>query len=195
VNPRGDRGAALRVYRPEVPEGYEWAQPVNSSDFEAFRGVPGDDEPDWSTPEMTLLVTDERGKAQRFAHLPWLGSHVLVLRDEAIEAIGPLVAPHGQVLPLRASGARLAVFRPPLLAGALDEQASEVVRFSSGHIMDLRVPVFRPSVVASASAFVLAEMPRGSMYLSGELVDAILATGYSSGTDFRLVFEASDPVD
>ena len=156
--------------------------------------MPGDDESDWSAPEMTLLTADERGEAHRFAYLPWLGSHVLVLRDEAIEAIGPLVAPHGQVLPLRASGARLAVFRPPLLAGALDEQASEFARFSSRRIMDLRVPVFRPLVVASASTFVLAEMPRGNMYLSGELVDAILATGFSAGTEFRLVFEASDPV-
>lgn len=192
MDPGADDAVRLRVYRPTVTEGYEWALPVNDSDFEAFRRLPMD-ESRWFAPEMSLLTQDDRGKAHRSAHMPWLDGHVLILRDEAIEAIGPLLAPHGQVLPLRASGARLAVFSAHPLAGALDEQASELVRFSSGRIMHLRAPVFRPSVVASASAFVLTEMPRGNLYLSGQLVDSIRETGLSSGTEFQLVFDAADP--
>jgi hypothetical protein len=37
---------------------------------------------------------------------------------------------------------------------------------------DLRTPVFHPSVVAAAGVFVLADMLRGSLHLTGELVDA-----------------------
>ena len=138
---------------------------------------------------MHLLRADDRGRTRQHADMPLLTSNVLILRDEAIEAVGPLLTPHGELLPLRSPEARLALFRARQLSGALDEGRSDLVRFSSGRIMDLHAPMFHPSVVASAGAFVLAEMPRGHMYLTGELVDAIRGTGRTAGTDFRLVFQ------
>ncbi|MGV8857607.1 hypothetical protein [Rhodoglobus sp.] len=63
------------------------------------------------------------------------------------------------------------------------------MRFSDGGIMYMPQPIFHSDVVSGAGAFKLAEMPRGDLHLTGELVDAILATGQTSGTDFTLLFE------
>lgn len=181
----------VRIYRPTPPEGFEWALPVDDADFEVLQtlGV----EPratDLGDVEMYLLKVDDRGRAQRRASMPWLGSHVLVLRDEAIESVGPLLRSFGELVSVTSADARLAVFGAATLEGALDEERSEIVRFGSGRIMDLRAPVFRPEVVTDIGAFKLAEMPRGDLYLTGDLVDAIRGTGMTAGTDFKLVHDA-----
>lgn len=175
-------------YHLSVPEGYEWALPVDSDNFEIFQGLP-ERHPHgtWQPIQMTLLTTDDRGRPQRRADLPWLGSHVLVLRDEAIDTVGSLLAPHGELLPLACEQARLAVFSAPAVAGVLDEGRSDIVRFGSGRIMAIRHPVFRRDVLGGAKAFKLAEMPRGELYLAEDIVDEIRATGLTSGTDFKLV--------
>lgn len=143
---------------------------------------------------MELLRVDDRGGTRKRADMPWLGSHVLVLRDEAIESVGRLIAPYGEILPLRVNDARLSVFSARLLPGALDEERSELVRFGSGQIMDLKRPVFHDEIVDGVGAFKLPEMPRGDIYLTEEMVMAIRSTGQSAGTEFVLVYESGSAV-
>jgi hypothetical protein len=138
---------------------------------------------------MTILNEDDGGKPHLRADLPWLGSEAVVLRDEAIETVGSLLRPHGEILPLVCDEARLALFAAPVVAGALDEDRSELVRFGSGRIMVLRTPAFHVSALRGAAAFKLAEMPRGDLYLTDTLVDAIRATGLTAGTDFTLLYD------
>ncbi len=173
------------IYRLSVPEGYEWALPVDNDDFETFQRLP--ERRAWSPVRMTLITADERGRPQRRADLPWLGSHVLVLRDDAIERVGPFLAPHGELLPLLCDDAHLAVFSAPAVAGALDENRSDIVRFRSGRIMAIRHPIFRRHPIGTSKAFKLAEVLRGDLYLTADIVDKIRATGMSSGTNFELV--------
>lgn len=175
------------IYHLSVPEGYEWALPVDSDDFEVLQGL-AERHPrgTWRPIQMTLLTTDDWGRPQRRADLPWLGSHDLVLRDEAIDTVGSLLAPHGELLPLACEQARLAVFSAPAVAGVLDEERSDIVRFGSGRIMAIRHPVFRRDVLGASKAFKLAEMPRGELYLAEDIVDEIRATGMISGTKFKL---------
>ena len=178
-----------RIFRPSVPQGHEWALPADNADFEAIRGLgersPGDP---WTPAPMNLIKVDDHGRPQHRSDMPWLGGHVLVLRDEAIEAVGEILRPHGELLPLICDEARLALFSAPVVAGVLDEARSDLVRFGSGRIMALRAPTFRVAVLGRVGAFKLAEDPRGDLYLTDHVVEAIRSTGMTAGTHFTLVY-------
>lgn len=180
---------AVHIFRPSVPEGYEWAVPTDDADLEVIRArgerPPGDP---WTPIQMALLKVDDHGQSQKRSDLPWLGGHVLVLRDEAIEAVGEILRPHGELLPLLCDEARLALFSAPVVQGVLDEARSDMVRFGSGRIMALRAPAFRGSALGGRGAFRLAEMPRGDLYLTDHVVEAIRSTGMTAGTHFTLVY-------
>lgn len=130
-----------RVYRPSVPEGFEWVVPTDSRDFEVLRALgerrPGDS---WRPIRVTMVRVDDQGRAQARAEMPWLGSHALVLRDKAIESVGPILKRCGELLPLLCEEARVVLFSAPLVSGALNEDLSEMVRFGSGRIMALPAP-------------------------------------------------------
>lgn len=183
--------AHVRVYRPVPMDGYEWALPIEDADFERFRRL-GEDARKFVSrpPQMRLLRVDDDGKLLKPAGLPWLGSHVLVLRDSAISVLGPLLAPFGKVIQLASNDADLAVFNANSLPGVLDEERSEIVRLGSGRILDIKRPILHDEVLSGVGAFKLPEMPRGDLYLTEDLVDAIRATGQSTGTDFLLVYES-----
>ncbi|MGL5909831.1 MAG: hypothetical protein ACRCZP_07510 [Phycicoccus sp.] len=175
------------VYRLVPVDGYEWALPVDDDDFERFRDLDGRASvASWSARRMALLRDGDGTSLQR-AELPWLAGNVIVLRDDAVETVGALLEPFGALLPLVCDDARLAVFSADSLGGALDESASEIVRFSSGGILDLVRPAFHSEVIVGVGAFRLADMPRGDVYLAGDLVEAIRRTGHTSGTDFLRV--------
>lgn len=178
-----------RVYRPVPEEGFEWALPLEDASFEVIRRA----QPDtarWAAPAMRLLHVDDDGTLLHWADMPWHGSHVLVLGDEAVDRVGPLLSAHGVCLPLTCDEARMAVFVARALVGGLDEDRSELVRFGSGRILDLKRPAFIASAIAQSAAFRLEEMLRGDLYLTDRIVDAIRATGLSGGTEFELVEQA-----
>jgi hypothetical protein len=54
-------------------------------------------------------------------------------------------------------------------------EGSEVSRLRSGAIWDIRRLQLRDEVVRGVAAFVLSEWPRGPVYFSSEVVDAITA--------------------
>jgi len=133
---------------------------------------------------MYLLTRDDHGRPVRRADLPWNSGAVIVLRDEAIEVVGDVLRGHGEILPLECWTARLALFSPPLVSGVLDEDRSDLLRFDSGRIMMLKRPAFDLSKLGGIKAFRLAQMPRNQMYLTQSLVEELLATGMTSGTEF-----------
>lgn len=179
----------LRIFRPSAPEGYEWVVPIDNADVEVIRALGERSSGDpWTPIQMTLLKVDDHGRPQQRSDLPWLGGHVLVLRDEAIEAVGEILRPHGELLPLLCDEARLALFSAPVVEGVLDETRSDMVRYGTGRIMALRAPAFRRAVLGDIGAFKLAEMPRGDLYLTDHLVEPIRGTGMAAGTHFTLVY-------
>ncbi len=123
--------------------------------------------------------------------MPWLAADLLVLRDEAIDAVGPLLEPHGVLLPLECDEADLVMFSAGVREGVIDEARSELVRLDAGEIIYLPGPVFHADLLAGASAFRLAELPYGGTFFTSPLVDAIQRTGTTAGTNFELVHEES----
>lgn len=168
----------MRIYVPVVAEdaGYEWALPVDDvhghdrlriDTFDSVASI-------WSPVEMTLVSADEGQKFQA-ADFPWLGDHALVMRRPAAEVVAPLVDGQAELLPLSFPGADLFLLHVTECRDALDEDRSDVVRFSSGRIMTIRSYAFDATALAEARCFKIPQMPMGSIFLSGEVVDAIQA--------------------
>ena len=181
----------LRVYRPAVTEDFEWVQPTHESDFDAVYQLDGQPRAkQWRPIRVRLLRRDSSlgRKTLKSAELPWLGGHALVCRPRAYELIGPMLEGSGEFLPLDlVGGERLWLFNVLQVVDALDEEASDLVRFpSSGRVMDIRRHVFFPDRVTQLTAF---RTPQArSLFLGGEAVDALVDLGLS-GAKFELVWQ------
>lgn len=180
--------ARPRVYEPKPADGFEWALPIDNDDhigrFGCLDGTPR--AATWSPVPMHLLREDE-DESMRRADLPWLGGNVLILRDEAIAVLGPVLADHGELLPLECADANLVVFNATRVIDALDEQHSDVVRFSSGRIMDIKKAAFRGELLTGSVVFKIPQMLVGPLYFTSEMVERIRATRLHSGVTFREV--------
>jgi len=180
------------IFQLALPEeDFEWALPTDDSNYKVIRSLPQFLQGSvWEPIHMELLKSDvgSRGPYKR-ADMPWLNSGVIILRDQAVDVVGEILRPHGVILPLLCEEARLALFTAPLVEGVLDEERSQIKRFRSGRIMELRKPVFRTAILGETRAFKLAELPQDDLYLTGDLVEKIVATGLTSGTDFELSYE------
>jgi hypothetical protein len=177
----------MHVYEPAVVEGFEWVLPVQNEDFEVFRGLDGTPRHStWSPIPMRLLTEDDSGRPLQRADFPWLGSHVLILRDRAVQAVGSVLEDYGELLPLDCAQADLSVLNVCRVVDALDEERSELVRFGTGRIMKIKRAAFREEALAEAHIFKLPQMLRGSIYLTENIVQQI-RHAQLQGIDFRIV--------
>ncbi|MDR1394166.1 MAG: hypothetical protein LBJ62_09415 [Bifidobacteriaceae bacterium] len=179
---------AETIYMPTVTEeNYQWALPVDDDDFEVLHTVGTRALVDVWRPVRMKIIRFDKLLVLRHAFLPWCMDNLIVMRDEAIDKVGPVLAPHGVILPLECKGARLALFTAPPVEGVLDlEQSGRVERFSSGRLMRVFSPVFNLGVLGDRQAFMLAEFPRCGLCLTGRLVEEVLATGMTKGTVFEV---------
>lgn len=90
-------------------------------------------------------------------------------------------------MPLECGETELFVFNASRSLSALNEERSDVMRFGEGRIMKINRHAFDAAVIADVEIFKLTEMPRGSVYLTGDAVEVIQQSGLA-GTDFELVW-------
>ncbi|MFI6303638.1 hypothetical protein ACIBCH_17330 [Amycolatopsis thailandensis] len=178
----------MRVYRTDPLDGYHWINPADPDDLGKLRfdGTPR--KSSWEPVEMELVTEDTRGDepSDKYTHFPWSGSDRLVLRDEAIEKIGPLLEPYGEVLPLEGDDLQVAVFNCTTVVDALDSEKSELDHFrSSGRVKRIRSYVFDADKVDGLGAFVVPEQSNGTVLFTDTLVGEIAEAGLS-----RLCFTA-----
>ena len=175
-------GAPSRIVVPTTVESpdYEWVLPVDDGDLEAMGfGTMERLAPSWTPIEVYILHRDGRTRMVH-AEMPWHGSGTLIMRRAAAEVIRPLVEGQAELLPLRCDEDQLWALHVTEVRDALDEDASDIVRFpSSGRILTVRTHVFRPEQLDGARCFKLPQMPRGRLYLAGDLADTIEAAGLS----------------
>jgi hypothetical protein len=179
-----------RVYKAAVVEGFEWVQPLDEADFDAVYQLDGTQVTQrWKPIRVKTLESDDRGRPLRRADLPWLGGHALVFRDRARDAVAELLAGSGEFLELELAddSDRFWLYNARSVADALDEDASDLVRFpSTGRVMKVNRHVFRPDVVADLVAFRVPQTR--SLFLAGDVVDGISALRLS-GAGFELAWE------
>jgi hypothetical protein len=177
----------VKIFEAYPPsDDYEWLTLVDEIDFDKFQELDERSVADTWTPLKATLIQDEAiGKAGRKkADLPWFLSNALVLRDDAIDALGPVLEPYGELLPLDLRGARLAAFHATNLIDALDEEYSEIVRFDSGRVMSIEKYSFKAGVIRQSEVFVIPQYVSSAIYLTDSIVNEIESLGLS-GTAFR----------
>ena len=110
----------------------------------------------YGSPIKVVIVREDAGEPLLESDSPWLGSHALIFREAPVERIGPLLEPHGELLPLSCPDAELWMYNPLRVLDALDEGASSAVRFSNGRIMRINRYVLRREVIRNAQIFKLS---------------------------------------
>jgi hypothetical protein len=180
----------VRVYLPEPEEGFELCHPTDPTVFEflvtRLDGTPR--RTGWTPVAMEIIHRDE-GKRRKRADAPWLGSHALILRQDAAAAISGSLLPWGEFLPLRCEEAPLAVYNPTNVLDALDEQASDVHRFENGRIMMVKRYAFRKSAIGSVAVFKIPSLRSSPTFFTEPVVRDWMATGIR-GVRFEAVWEA-----
>jgi hypothetical protein len=179
------------VYTPLPPDGYELCHPVSMSDFEVINekvnGTPL--RTGWTPLSMRVIRKDE-GRELMVADSPWLGSHALIFRPRAVEALRPLLWENGELLPLTCSE-KVLMYNATRVVDALDEEASSLLRFSGGRIMMIKKHVFREDAVVDLDIFKIPNLRASSTFVSQRFVDQWKACNLR-GLDFRPVWDSQD---
>jgi hypothetical protein len=147
----------------------------------------------WQPVWMYMTTTDPQGHLRRRADMPWHGSNVMVLNENARRIVEPVLGDDVEYLPAYdTDGKNLFLVHPWRLVDALDEERSDVRRFeSSGRIMDVRKWIFRAEALGGVRSFRVPQQPH-RMLVTDEVVSAIAASGLR-GTRFRLVWRSAQP--
>jgi len=169
-------------------DGFELCQPVNDDDFKRIsseiNGQPRKNS--WEPPTMHLITEDE-GQDLVESDSPWLGSDALIFRPVAVAAMSDLLVRHGELLPLECKGADLMIFNVTTVLDALDEEASTVMRFSTGRIMMIRNYAFLPRVIGDADIFKIPNLRASPTFVSARFVDTWTANDLR-GLEFMKVW-------
>lgn len=154
------------------------------ADRERLRALDGTPRAEGWVPPRVRLLGEDGGRAYAEVDLPHLAGDVLVLRPRAVDALGPLLTAYGELLPLDGPDP-LTLFHCTTVVEALDVEASELQRFTSGGIMRVRRYAFTPAVIVDLALF---RDPRldGTLFAGEEFVDALHAAGLT-GLDPRPV--------
>ncbi|MCK2238967.1 MULTISPECIES: imm11 family protein [unclassified Crossiella] len=175
----------MRIFVAAPRTDFEWAMPVHEDDHERLRleAVPLANA--WEPVDMEPV----REKGDGPSDFPWYMSLTLLLKDRAIDVLAPLLAEFGELLPARFPDARLALLNVLNVVDALDEEASEIIRFqSSGRIMRIETPVFRPELVPPRSVFKIPQMPAGEIFYTEEIVREFEKSGFA-GLWFKALWD------
>jgi hypothetical protein len=175
------------IYEPKCAEGYEWINFVDRGYYRRTREFAGESTvATWMSP-TAILVTEDQGRRFRASDFPWLGSHALVMRRSAVDALDDILFANCEVLPLKTNDNVELFVLNTRVVDALDENKSILKRFSSGDgiICILKVS-FIPSAIEGIEMFRLPHYG-GPTYVSGHFVERVRAAGLR-GLDFSEVW-------
>ena len=166
------------IYRPTPPEDVEMCHPSNTEGFEIIltmlNGTPR--QATW-TPVEVHIVRENQGRKLSTSDSPWCIAHTLVLRRRAIEALGPTLRAHGELLPLVCKDADVAAYNATHFLDTLDEAKSTVERFDDGRLMHVWNFALRRDVVADALIFRLSNLTPSPILVGQQFVERWNAAG------------------
>ena len=182
----------MDVFVPIPPGGSEWVVVERHRQLEKMLGAGSRRIPWWQRPiRATHIAEDDEGSREE-VDAPWMGGHGLVLKPNARDQLQALFGNAVQYVTIGGTPyRRLYYAHVHHLVDVLDEMRSGIVRFSPGRdILDITRHEFLPSVGQAGPIFKLKQMPRGQVYLTGDAVDAIRASGLS-GFAFQKVWSSA----
>jgi len=166
----------LRLFEPEVCPGFEWVRPVDDADHEYLWSLDGTPRQEgWRPIPVTRLTVDDAGQPWSESDFPWLGAHVLVMRERAVAALEPALRSCGELLPLSCPDADLWLFHSLAVAEPSTSRASSIVRFSDGEILTVERYAFHPDKVPNVPIFKVPQLLRGPLFITDDFVDQVKA--------------------
>ncbi len=133
-------------------------------------------------------IKDDLDEGKPLGDTAHLAAGVAVFSEKAVLALGDLLRPHGQVLPLKCKEGKFYAFNVTRVLDGLDLEKSSIERFpSSGRVMQVYRYVFKTDVIGGYPIFKIkygpnSDLLRGELFVSDEFVDRVKATGL---TGFR----------
>jgi hypothetical protein len=181
------------VYQPRPVEGYQWVLPTVRHASLAIRKVlnaePGKSAANrWIPPHVRLLHEDE-GQHLRPADMPWCNSSVIAVTERARPVLEELLAGDAEFLPLDCDEEQLWLVHPWRIVDALDEERSELERFtSSDRVMTVTRYVFREAALGGVACFKVPQMI-APMFVTEGVVAAIRGNGLT-GVRFQRLWQS-----
>lgn len=165
------------IYEPLVAEGYEWVNTVQEDDYEAFLQFDGQPLASMWKPIAVRRVRADERQAFNASDFPWLGSHALIMRRSAVDALRDILDANGEVLPLSTDdGVELSVLNVRIVE-ALDEANSSLMKFpGTNRIMRIKKVAFVASKIEGIDLFRLPHRA-SSTYMSERFVERVKAAG------------------
>lgn len=177
----------LTIYKPIGADDCQLCHPIHSEDFERINleinGSPRSRE--W-LPVPMKIIHEDQGRQLSSSDAPWLGSHALVFKRKASDALASLLQACGELLPLVCAEVSVQIYNPRVL-DVLDVEVSSVLRFSSGRIMSVQRYVFRPSLIEAVDIFKIPDLRVSPTFVSHRFVDHWKRSGLK-GLDFERVW-------
>jgi hypothetical protein len=108
--------------------------------------------------------------------------HIPVFSARAAEVLRPLLTSSGELLPIKCEDEEYLAFNVTVLVDALNVNASDILRFPSGRIMDVKTYIIDAERLNSCAIFKLPETALMDVFVSDEflkLVDDAKLHGFS----------------
>jgi hypothetical protein len=116
---------------------------------------------------VTITAADEEDAEAELGDYALLGV-VPVFSWRAVEAMGDLLRPNGELLPLRYHRGDYVAYNVTRIIDALDEEASSILRFRDGKVMAIQEYIFRPDRLVGATIFKIPQLPKAFVFVTGE---------------------------
>ena len=165
------------IYYPTAPDGYDSLQFTDDDCGNQFL-VDSDGKSIAATwqPKGVKILTSRRNR--RRADLPSLASSVIALRRRALDALGDVLADHGEVLPLLpVRGEEFFLFNATRVIDALDEENSLLTRFPGGRIMSIDAPTFIEPKIRGVHLFKLPNQRVNPIFVSDYFAQRVQSAG------------------
>ena len=176
------------IHRISCPERYEWVGCVDGDDYEIFRTFDGSSRASTWRPVRMKWIKSDGGRRFKSSDFPWLGTHVLIMRRRAVDALSDMLEAGGEILPLATDdGVELFVLNVTRVLDVLDEEHSTIDRFEdSGQIMFIEAAAFHEDLVRGVDFFKLPGRACG-IFVGERFIERVRAAGLV-GLDFPLAW-------
>lgn len=143
--------------------------------LETFDGTPVAQK--WTPLEVNVFRDNNQNARLPPGDFPTLGGTIPVFSETAVNEFGDMLYPNGEVLPLEGGEGKYYAYNVTRFVDALDEERSELVRFSHGGIMRVVKHEFVPQAIGDAVIFKLPQTPRMYVYVTQPFVDRVRSAG------------------
>ena len=181
------RTTPAEIRYPYNEDGYEWCRPVDR-EFILHRAklINGESRAAGWQP-IEVYISHKRmkdGAPLKYSDSPFMDSKVLILRERAIAALGPMLLQYGELLPLKCNEAELRLYNVTNVLPALHEEASGAEVDEDGNIRRISQYVFRKNVVGENDIFKLKNRPLCPILLTHRFVELWRSCGLQ-GLEFK----------